>query len=90
MPTQDERLDDIADGQIARLVYAEVGEMVARREAAIIKTLIALYPHKMNHDLIVGAVGELAANRRLISELELKIQKGLGAAEQEFKREESE
>lgn len=87
MPTQDERFDDIAEGQIARIVYAELGEIVARREATIIKTLIALYPHKLNHDLIVGAVGELAANRRLITELELKIRKGLGASQDEFKQE---
>lgn len=88
MPTQDERFDDIADGQRARIVHSEIAEIVAERETAIVKALVSLYPAHLNHDVLVGAVGELAAGRRLLGKLENQIKKGIQATQIETNQEE--
>ena len=89
MPTQDERFDDIAGGQIARVVHAEMGEIVAEREAKIINELVTAYKSgKLSNELMLSRVAAISELRTILAGLANQIQKGIQATQIEMTQEE--
>lgn len=72
-------------GQIARLVYAEVADIVATFEAGVIATLISHYTaNKATHEILLSGVAEIAAYRKLLNKLDREIKQGIEAQAERY------
>jgi hypothetical protein len=81
----DENLDAIQDGQHARLIRGSTEDFIIEREEQLLNALcMAYHANQLDHDMMVGAIGEIAGLRRFREQLESKIRRGTAAAEVEL------
>lgn len=83
--TQDDNLDTLKEGQIARVVRGQTEDWILDREDYIIEALVRDYDAgTLTDDRLRGSIGEIAGLRRFRRELEIKVRKGIAAAEKEL------
>lgn len=78
-------IDTIEDGQRAVAVAGYIREEVDNQVRMHVTSLIAIYRQgKIDHDLLIGKVAEIAALEGLMSELENRAMRGVAATNREY------
>lgn len=84
MANQD-RIDTIEEGQRATMIAGAIRQHVDDQMRAHVTSLIYIYRQgKIDHDLLVGKVAEIAALEGLMSSLENAVLRGHVAANKEY------
>ena len=82
---QDERHDAIQRGQLARVAKAELGGLVAEREAALLSKCVALYRGgQLDGQTALNAFAAIAELRSLTNTIETNINNSIVASQEEL------
>ena len=82
---QDERHDSIHRGQIARVAKAELGGLIAEREASLISRSVALYRSgKLDGQTALNAFAAIAELRSLTGTIDTDINNSIDASQEEM------
>jgi hypothetical protein len=85
--SQEANLSAMEHGRKATEIRAEFGELIDNVVRTKLARLIAIYRQgKIDHDMVIGLVGEMAAMQELVSELESMERRGIVAREKELGR----
>ena len=81
----DEQIETSQRGQIARLVNAEVSNIIVGFEQAIINNLVSYYvAQKATHEMLLSGIAEIAAYRKLLNKLNREIKEGIEAQAERY------